>query len=102
MYVHRDVYDDVLEAVVEKAKTIRQGPGVDWMTQMGPLVSRRHMERVLGYIQRGIDEGAKLLTGGEKDGTHGYFVKPTVIGSQGRDDDCPRRNFRPGAGGDAF
>ena len=79
MYVHRDVYEDVLEAVVEKAKTIRQGPGVDWMTQMGPLVSRQHMERVLGYIRRGLDEGAKLLTGGEKGEGQGYFVKPTVM-----------------------
>src|SRR5690606_42011292 len=79
MYVHRDVYEGVLEAVVEKAKTSRQGPGVDWMSQMGPLVSRQHMERVLGYIRRGLDEGAKLLTGGEKGEGQGYFVKPTVM-----------------------
>ena len=59
----------------------RIGPGIDPVTQMGPLVSKTQMERVLGYIQTGSNEGARLLAGGGRpEGLgSGYFVKPTVF-----------------------
>jgi acyl-CoA reductase-like NAD-dependent aldehyde dehydrogenase len=51
------------------------------MTQMGPLVSKTQMERVLGYIAVGSSEGARLVTGGKRASGHGggYFVEPTVF-----------------------
>ena len=79
LYIHKKVYDRVLSAVVERAKAIRQGAGVEPGTQMGPLVSEQHMNRVLGYIEKGIQEGAKVLAGAERGSEKGYFVKPTVL-----------------------
>ncbi|TMG59501.1 MAG: aldehyde dehydrogenase family protein [Chloroflexi bacterium] len=59
----------------------RIGPGIDPVTQMGPLVSRTQMDRVLGYIAQGNKEGARLIAGGGRaEGFDaGYFVKPTVF-----------------------
>ena len=46
---------------------------------MGPLVSEEQLNRVCGYLESGIKEGAKPVTGGERLGNKGYFVKPTVL-----------------------
>jgi aldehyde dehydrogenase (NAD+) len=64
------------------AETFRIGPTGDEATQMGPVVNRRQFDRVQALIQRGIDEGARLITGGvgRPEGiAKGYFVKPTVF-----------------------
>ena len=61
--VERSIYKDVLDAMVEKARGIRLGPGMDRATKMGPLVSREQFDRVLAYQQIGKSE-AKLATGG--------------------------------------
>ncbi len=63
--VQRSIYNDVLDAMVEKAKRIRLGPGMDRATKMGPLVSAEQFERVLMYQQIGKSE-AKLATGGSR------------------------------------
>ncbi|PTX60772.1 aldehyde dehydrogenase (acceptor) [Melghirimyces profundicolus] len=84
LYLHQNIYDKVLEKVVERAHTIRQGPGVDLTTQMGPLISETHRDRVWGYIQRGKEEGARVLAGAERGEGKGYFIRPTVL--EGRDD----------------
>ncbi|MBE3594162.1 MAG: aldehyde dehydrogenase family protein [Candidatus Carbobacillus altaicus] len=79
LYVHEQVYDRVLEKVVDRARKVRQGVGIDPTTQMGALVSENHMNRVLGYIQKGVEEGAKLLLGGDRSRSNGYFVPPTIF-----------------------
>ncbi|HHY68190.1 MAG TPA: aldehyde dehydrogenase family protein [Alicyclobacillus sp.] len=79
LYLHKRAYDGVLAAVVDRARSIRQGVGVDMATQMGPLVSEPHMKRVLDYIERGVGEGARVLTGAKRKGDRGYFVEPTVL-----------------------
>ncbi|CAB3393377.1 aldehyde dehydrogenase family protein [Kyrpidia spormannii] len=79
LYLHKQAYDRVLAAVVDRARSIRQGVGVDMATQMGPLVSEPHMKRVLDYIERGVGEGARVLTGAKRKGDRGYFVEPTVL-----------------------
>jgi phenylacetaldehyde dehydrogenase len=79
LYAHRKVFDQVVEGVSAAAQSIRLGPGLDAKTQMGPLVSREQQERVLGYIESGRAEGAKVMTGGEGLPHPGYFVKPTVL-----------------------
>ncbi|MCL6576690.1 aldehyde dehydrogenase family protein [Kyrpidia sp.] len=79
LYLHKRAYDGVLAAVVDRARSVRQGVGVDMATQMGPLVSEPHMKRVLDYIERGVGEGARVLTGAKRKGDRGYFVEPTVL-----------------------
>lgn len=82
LYIHKSVYDRVLSEMVEKAKKIKQGPGMDPATEMGPLVSQEQLERVTGYLRKGREEGAEVLIGGERAGgslSQGYFVKPTVF-----------------------
>ena len=79
LYVHRKLFDRVVEGVGGAAQSIRLGPGLDPATQMGPLVSREQQERVLGYIQSGRSEGASIVAGGEAPTHPGYYVRPTVI-----------------------
>ena len=61
------------------ASDIRVGPGMDPANDMGPLVSEEQMNRVCGYLESGLSEGAKAVTGGSRAGDKGYFVKPTVL-----------------------
>jgi phenylacetaldehyde dehydrogenase len=84
LYVHRKIFDDVLDAVAERAHGIVVGPGSDPATEMGPLVSARHHERVTGFIAAGREQGARLAAGGGRPGLDapydaGYFVEPTVF-----------------------
>ncbi len=81
LFVPRKEYDRVVSDVADRAAQIIQGHGLDPSTQMGPLISRQQMDRVLGYIATGREEGAELLTGGgpNPEAGPGYFVKPTVL-----------------------
>ena len=79
VFVERPAFDGLVGALAERAKTIRQGPGLDPKTQMGPLISQQQKDRVLSYIASGKDEGAKVLAGAEPVPGKGYFVKPTVF-----------------------
>ena len=85
LYVHRKIFDKVVEGVGEAAKSIRLGPGLDPATQMGPLVSAEQQERVLKYIDSGRAEGATVVTGGDRPDHPGYFVKPTVLAATRND-----------------
>jgi betaine-aldehyde dehydrogenase len=78
--VERAIYGRVLDAMVERAKTIRLGRGLDPDTQMGPLISRRHFDRVREYQEIGKRE-AKLALGGGRaaDFSAGFFVEPTIF-----------------------
>jgi len=77
------VYDRFVERLVERAGRIAIGNGMDEATEMGPLISELHMQRVLEYIRVGIDEGAVLLCGGERASggglERGFFVRPTIF-----------------------
>jgi phenylacetaldehyde dehydrogenase len=79
LYVHRKIFDQVVEGVGSAAQGIKLGPGLDPATQMGPLVSREQQDRVLEYIESGRKEGASIVAGGEAPSHEGYFVKPTVM-----------------------
>ena len=79
LYVENQIFDKVVEGVSEQAKKIRVGPGLDAKTQMGPLVSQEQLERVCGYLESGLSQGAKAVTGGKRVGDAGYFVEPTVL-----------------------
>lgn len=77
-----EVYEPLRDMLVEAASKIRVGYGLDEGVQMGPVVSKRHMERVLGYIENGVQEGAKLILDGRNikvEGYPGWFIGPTIF-----------------------
>ena len=61
------------------AAKIRLGNSLSDTTDQGPLVSKDQLDRVLSYIEIGKKEGARLVTGGKRWGTKGWFVEPTVF-----------------------
>ncbi|MGO1922696.1 MAG: aldehyde dehydrogenase family protein [Jeotgalicoccus sp.] len=79
IYVQRKIYEDVLSSLKEKAEKAVVGPGLDEGTEYGPLVSEKQLNTVLGYIEKGKEEGARLLAGGSRKGDKGYFVEPTIF-----------------------
>ena len=78
-----DIADELVEKFVASAKAMKVGDGLDEQTAMGPVVSEAHRQRVLGYIEKGIAEGAKLVLDGRNfkvDGyENGFFVGPTIF-----------------------
>jgi len=80
-YVEEAIYDQFLEKFVAAAKALRLGDPLDPATEMGPLVSKGHYERVLGYVEQGRAEGARLVTGGGRPAhlPRGYFLEPTIF-----------------------
>ena len=78
LFIHQRHYEEVVVGVSKIASDLRVGYGADPGVQMGPLVSARQRERVLGYIESGVSEGAEILTGGRARG-RGFYVEPTVL-----------------------
>jgi len=81
VFIQKKQYDNVVADMVSHAKSIKQGFGLQEDVDMGPLVSDEQQKRVLGYIEKGLDEGAELLTGGQNPFKQGYFVEPTIFAS---------------------
>ena len=79
LFAHESIFDRVVEGVSDIASKIRVGNGLDPHTEMGPLVSEEQFEKVTGYINSGLSEGAKAAAGGKKAADRGYFVQPTVL-----------------------
>jgi aldehyde dehydrogenase (NAD+) len=81
--VHEQVYDEMVRRTAERAKQIRVGNGLDEATEMGPIVNRRQLEKVHGYVGVGAGEGAKVEAGGavltEGALAKGSFYAPTVL-----------------------
>jgi acyl-CoA reductase-like NAD-dependent aldehyde dehydrogenase len=71
--------DQFMEVLAGRAAKMVVGDPLDPKTRMGSLVSEEQMNRVLGYVEKGVSEGATLLTGGTRVGSSGYFVGPTVF-----------------------
>src|SRR5271163_1851302 len=79
LFIEKSIFDKVIEGVSEQAAKIRIGNGLDPNTQMGPLVSEEQFNRVNGFIETGLGEGARAAAGGKKLAGKGYFVQPTVL-----------------------
>ncbi|TKC14795.1 L-glutamate gamma-semialdehyde dehydrogenase [Robertmurraya kyonggiensis] len=73
-----DVYDQVLNRVVELTNALTQGDPVDQNNYMGPVIDQAAFDKILSYVEIGKQEG-RLMTGGEGDNSKGFFVKPTVF-----------------------
>lgn len=82
--VHESIYDRFMERALERVGKIIQGSPLDASTMLGAQASQEQLEKILGYIEIGKDEGAKLLAGGGRchlggDLEDGYYVQPTVF-----------------------
>ena len=82
LLVEESVKDEVVERYAATTAAIRVGMPEDPETQVGPMISAGQRDTVEGYIARGVDEGARIVTGGERPGgalEAGYFLRPTVL-----------------------
>src|SRR6202158_5704753 len=81
--VHKSVYKDFVDRFVERVKSLKVGHGLDVSTEMGPCINEQQLQTVMSYVEIGRNEGAKLLTGGNRldSGIHakGWFHAPTVF-----------------------
>jgi aldehyde dehydrogenase len=82
--VHESIFDEFMDRAIKKVKEIKQGNPLDPSTMIGAQVSAEQAERIMSYIDIGIHEGAKLLTGGRRSKmqgalAEGYYVEPTVF-----------------------
>ncbi|MFO7571707.1 MAG: aldehyde dehydrogenase family protein [Gaiellaceae bacterium] len=84
MIAHESVYDELASRLVERAEALQLGVGWDDATDIGPVINAAALEKIHSYTQIGIDEGAKLLTGGEiaseGDLAKGFYYRPTIFG----------------------
>jgi acyl-CoA reductase-like NAD-dependent aldehyde dehydrogenase len=85
IFAHTSVYDDVVAGLAQAAQGVKLGDPFDAETTMGALINERQLERVVGYIEKGSDEGAELVSGGKRPSRPGYFVEPTVFAGGGND-----------------
>jgi acyl-CoA reductase-like NAD-dependent aldehyde dehydrogenase len=79
LLVQRAVHDEFVDRLVAMTRHVKVGNGFDPDTTMGPLVSQRQLDRVLGYLSLGKEEGASVAVGGERADGGGYFVRPTIL-----------------------
>ena len=85
LFVEENIHDEFVDRLVRRARSQKVGDPFDPATTQGPQVTREQQQRVLGYIEAGKSEGAKLHCGGGKPDLPGYYVEPTVF-SGVRDD----------------
>lgn len=76
--IHQDVYDQVLDMVIERTKKISVGNPVDPANYMGPVVDEKAYNKILEYIEIGRKEG-RIVHGGEKGDASGFFIQPTIV-----------------------
>jgi acyl-CoA reductase-like NAD-dependent aldehyde dehydrogenase len=82
-FVPAGMYDEVAARLVEASEGLQVGTALDFETDIGPLVDHRQVDTVERYVQIGLDEGAKLLTGGDVPAgvpEGGYYFEPTIFG----------------------
>ncbi|GGE62804.1 aldehyde dehydrogenase family protein [Priestia taiwanensis] len=79
LFIPKKMYDNVVADLVLHVQKLNQGAGLNTETTIGPLVSGEQQDRVMGYIEKGVAEGAELLVGGKKPYDKGYFVSPTIF-----------------------
>lgn len=82
LFLQRGLAESFLEKMAAASRNIIVGDGLDEATEMGPLITRAHQEKVLGFIRSGLDEGAELLCGGsgyDDKRARGNFVQPTIF-----------------------
>ncbi|MFM0286396.1 phenylacetaldehyde dehydrogenase StyD [Paraburkholderia megapolitana] len=84
LYVARSRFDEIVSGIASVANATVLGSGFDAGTQMGPLVSAKHREKVAGMIAQGAREGGEIVAGGKDVERPGFFVRPTVISNSSK------------------
>lgn len=88
LYIEASVFDRVIEGMLDETQKIKVGPGMGkQQPNLGPVVSDEQLQRVMGYIEDGIENGAEAVTGGQRMAGElgdGYFIEPTIF--TGEDD----------------
>ncbi len=79
MYVQRGIYDQVVDGLAAAAKAMRMGGSEDANPDLGPVISARQRDRILGIIGDGVSQGAQVVTGGKAMDRPGYFIEPTIL-----------------------
>ena len=103
--IQSDIHDEFLELAAIRTKAVRQGDPLDTETMLGSQASNDQLEKILSYIEIGKEEGAKLITGGERaelggDLSGGYYVAADDLRRQQQDAHLPGGDLRAGGGGD--
>ena len=79
LFVHEKIFDRMMTGLSDEAAKLKIGPGLEPDTRIGPLVSEEQLQRVTGYLESGRQQGAEVVTGGNRHGNQGYFVQPTIL-----------------------
>ncbi|MCZ6476458.1 MAG: aldehyde dehydrogenase family protein [Gammaproteobacteria bacterium] len=99
LLLHENIADEFLDGFLSLAGSIRLGNPLDPSTEMGPLTSLGHQEKVLAYTEIARQEGGEVLLGGERpadpDLANGYYVTPTVVRAKPQDRVCQEEVFGP-------
>ena len=97
LILHESIADEFIERFIKLAESIKQGDPLDPETEMGPLTSKLHQERVLAYTRVAREEGGEVLTGGEvpKGLEQGCFVLPTIVRADPSSRVCNEEVFGP-------
>ena len=86
------IYEALLEELVPAAASLKVGdPAAGDTIEMGPVISARQQERVLGFLDRATDAGADVLTGGSAGSDRGFFVQPTIVAGVGQQSEIVQR-----------
>ncbi|CCC71705.1 hypothetical protein NCAS_0I00370 [Naumovozyma castellii] len=80
VYVQESIYDELIEEIKAASEAVKVGDPFDETTFQGAQTSQMQLNKILKYVEIGKNEGAQLITGGERVGKKGYFVKPTIFG----------------------
>ena len=91
LIVHRSVREELVERIAAMGRELAPGEPLDPATQLGSIVDQRQLDKVLGYVRLGADEGARVVSGGEqvRQETGGFYVEPTIL--DGVDERLARR-----------
>ncbi len=99
LILHEAIASEFVDRFVSLARSIRLGDPLDPSTEMGPLTSAGHRDRVLGYVKVALDEGGEVLTGGKAPTdpalSKGFYVEPTVVRAKAGDRVCREEVFGP-------
>ena len=79
LFVESKIHHEFVERLAEKAKGRMVGDPLDPKTEQGPQVSQEQLDKILHYVKLGEKQGATLMTGGERVGSKGFFVQPTIF-----------------------
>ncbi|MFJ7467072.1 aldehyde dehydrogenase family protein [Peribacillus frigoritolerans] len=80
LFVQESIYDKFMDRFASKVQSIRVGNPLEATTQMGPQVSAQQLKTIEKYVAVGLEEGAELVTGGQRGNKNGYYFTPTIFG----------------------